>query len=316
MKVSVVICTYGLDRIDNLRDAVESISDQAYNDFEILLVADNDKKLLTQLSEVFNQSDVKLVVSDQKGLSNARNLGVKHSLGDIVAFLDDDAIAEKEWLSQIAKNYLNDSNVLGVGGLIRSSWEGQRPNWFPEELDWIVGCTYAGHPEERCEVRNIIGCNMSFRKEVFDRIGLFNSSIGRVGRKLLAGEEMELCTRISSTYPNGRIIYDPSIVVYHKVHKHRQSFSYMLKRSYNEGLSKSMISMLKRNDTSENVLSTENSYSKYIMCVSLPKRVKGIFKTGKASKNSAVQIAALVFAMTSVVLGYAVGRIAFRKAIR
>jgi len=313
MKLSVVICTYGMDRLNDLEEAVNSILNQSYQDFEILIIADNSERLISSLEKRLTSGKVKIISCEAKGLSNARNLGVKYSTGDVVAFLDDDAIADKNWLSYIVKNYMEDVEVIGVGGRIISAWEGTRPEWFPDDIDWIVGCTYKGHPEEKCCVRNIIGCNMSFRKKAFNKIGRFESSIGRVGKHLLAGEEMEFCVRLLQAYPQAKIIYDPSIVVHHKVHSPRQSLSYMLKRAYNEGISKSIISKLELYRTQHNVLSTENLYLKHIAVKAIPYRLSNIFR-GRKIKTNFKHIVALSFAITMVILGYAFGRIAIRKA--
>ena len=78
---------------------------------------------------------------------------------------------------------------MSVGGFIQPSWQGNevRPSWFPEELDWVIGCSYKGAPEVRSLVRNAIGCNMSFRKTVFEKVGGFNTNLGRFGDVLLSG---------------------------------------------------------------------------------------------------------------------------------
>lgn len=313
MKVSVVICTYGEERISDLRDAVNSILTQIHSNYEILIVADNDERLLSFLSKSFSLETVKTIVCEEKGLSNARNLGVRHSTGDIVAFLDDDAVADERWLSHLVENYGDDPQVAGVGGIIKSTWEGNRPNWFPKELDWIVGCTYKGHPEERNIVRNVIGCNMSFRRELFDKVGLFESSIGRVGKRLLAGEEMEFCVRISRAFPQAKIIYDPSAIIHHKVHKNRQSFRYMLRRAYNEGISKSLISRLRHYKVSKKVLSTENMYLKHIVAKAIPERLSNIVR-GKNIRINTKHIVILFLTITLVVTGYAIGKMIIKKA--
>ena len=313
MKVSVVICTYGVDRISDLIEAVNSILNQSYSNYEILIVADNDERLLSSLRKSSSIEKAKIVLCEERGLSNARNCGIKNSTGDIVAFLDDDSFADKNWLSNIVNNYGEDPNIVGVGGFIKSEWEGKRQKWFPEELDWIVGCTYEGHPNDRCDVRNIIGCNMSFKREVFEKVGIFESSIGRVGKKLLAGEEMEFCTRISTILPQAKIIYDPSAVIYHKVHKHRQSLSYVLRRAYNEGISKSMISKLRRHRTSTNILSTENQYIKYLVEVSVPERISEVVNKRKNVGRNIKHITIMIVAIAIVFLGYAFGKLTTKK---
>lgn len=265
MKVSVIICTYGMERMPYLVETVRSVLKQSYSNYEILIVSDNNEELLFQLHRNFDDlgDAVRILTSNEKGLSNARNIGIKHSTGEIIAFIDDDALADPEWLSNLIRNY-KDSTVVGAGGIIKPIWVGNRPKWFPEELDWIVGCTYKGHPKGRCEVRNVIGCNMSFRKSIFEQIGLFENKIGRVGKKLLAGEETELCMRILDNKPGFKIIYDPDAIVYHKVPKNRQTLRYVLRRASSEGISKGYIRKMSKDKEREKVLSIEQGYLHYV----------------------------------------------------
>ena len=112
--------------------------------------------------------------------SPARNTGVALATGAVVAFIDDDAVADTDWLKYLGAAYAHDG-VLGVGGAIEPAWQHGRPAWFPAEFDWVVGCTYRGVPEFAGPVRNLIGANMSLRREVFDVVGGFNEGVGRVG---------------------------------------------------------------------------------------------------------------------------------------
>lgn len=263
MKVSVIICTYSKENVNNTIDAVKSVLNQSYNDIEVIVVMDRDEELHKRLREKLPES-VRIVVNEKPGLSNARNIGYKHAKGDIIAYLDDDAVANRNWISRLVANYA-EPDVIAVGGRIEPIWEGGRPSWFPEELDWIVGCTYKGHPEERCEVRNVIGCNMSFRREVFERVGSFRTDIGRRGKNLLAGEEMEFSVRALNTMPNSRIIYDPTAIVKHRVPKKRQTIEYALRRAWNEGKSKGKIKRLEKQLGSHCSLSVEQSYLSFIL---------------------------------------------------
>ena len=113
-----------------------------------------------------------------KGLSGGRNTGAMAASGDVIAFLDDDAAADPGWIAAISDRY-QDPRVLGVGGLVKPAWDIGRPSWFPPELDWVVGCSYRGLPEVSGPVRNFIGANMSFRREVLDRLGGFSAGWAR-----------------------------------------------------------------------------------------------------------------------------------------
>src|SRR5262249_47582484 len=99
-----------------------------------------------------------------------------------------------------AATYL-DARGVGVGGLVKPAFEAGRPDWFPPELDWVVGCSYQGMPVRSAPVRNFIGANMSFRREIVADLHGFSTGLGRVGTTPLGCEETELCLRSSRPHP-------------------------------------------------------------------------------------------------------------------
>jgi len=298
-KISVVISTYSKDRLSYLLDCIKSLKMQSLKPDEIILVLDPYPDLVKFYMSKLTD-DLKIVVSEKCGLSNARNAGVKNAEGEIIAFIDDDAVADENWLENLVKNY-EDPNVVGVGGLIRPWWQGGHPAWFPEELNWIVGCSYKGLPERKASVRNPIGCNMSFRKTIFEKVGYFRSDIGRLGKKLLAGEEPELSMRILESIPNSKIIYEPSAMVHHRVEKRRTSIKYLWERSFYEGLSKATIR--NPNEGFSNALSTEDRYLKYLLKSAIPSRLRRIYNF-----ESLCQLMVLIFSLSAVFIGFSLGR--------
>jgi glycosyltransferase involved in cell wall biosynthesis len=292
-RVSVVISTYTRERLESVLGCIHSLRMQTLVPYEIILVLDPDKELVEFYRSKVS-SDVKIVVSDEKGLSNARNSGIKSAKGEIIAFIDDDAEADRNWLERLLVHYSN-SDVIGVGGSAKVLWSEERPIWFPEELDWIVGCSYKGLPERISVVRNPIGCNMSFRKAVFSKAGIFSCLIGRVGKKLLGSEETEFSIRVLSRMPGRKIVYDPSAIVYHRVDSNRQNLRYVITRSFYEGVSKALVS---RGQESSD-LSTESHYLKYLLKVAFPSRLKRLYKL-----ESLAQMITLLLSTFFVFLGF------------
>ena len=241
MRTSVVISTYTKERFNDILKCIESLLNQTTPPNEIILVLDPDEELIYFYKENLKEYPVKIVKSPKKGLSSARNAGIEHSKGDIIAFIDDDAWAHPKWIENLLRNF-KDKEVVGVGGKIIPYFEGGRPKWLTDDLLWIVGCTFPPIFSEKKEIRNPIGANMAFRREVFEKVGLFKEGVGRVGKVLLGAEETELSMRIKSKYSNWRIIYEPDAIVYHRIPESRITFRYVLRRAFYEGVSKALLS--------------------------------------------------------------------------
>ncbi|MFD3944052.1 glycosyltransferase family 2 protein [Streptomyces sp. NPDC058579] len=242
---SVVICVYTEERWEDILAAVDSVRNQSRPAREILLVVDHNERLLARLTERFTDEEEVRVLANAgpRGLSSGRNTGIAVSRTEFVAFLDDDAVAERDWLRYLASGY-DDPRVMAVGGRTLPAWaSGRRPDWFPEEFDWVVGCTYRGLPPGRVRVRNVLGGNASFRRTAFDAAGGFATGIGRDGdRRPLGCEETELCIRLSQVLPDAVLLIDDRAVIHHKVPAVRERFGYFRTRTYAEGLSKALVS--------------------------------------------------------------------------
>lgn len=239
MTMSVIICAFSDDRWETLRGAVESVHRQSLPPYEIVVVIDNNLPLLEQARSRIR--DVVVIENkNNQGLSGARNSGVAAARGALIVFLDDDAVAEPDWLEKLAHCYASD-RVIGVGGTIEPVWVGKQPTWFPREFYWVLGCTYTGMPETIAPVQRLIGCNMSFRREVFETIGDFRHEIGRIGSRPFSGEETEFSIRARQHYPDHHILFVPEARVHHYVPASRACWRYFRSRCYFEGLSKALL---------------------------------------------------------------------------
>ena len=237
--VSVIVCAYSHDRREQLDGALDSLKRQVLQPHEIIAVIDHNPALQNLIAA--SHDVVKTIANGEtRGLSGARNTGVRVATGDIVAFLDDDAVADVEWLNRMLAHYA-DPAVMGVGGGVMPMWPAERPRWFPEEFNWVVGCSYKGQPDQVAPIRNPIGCNMSFRRELFDRIGGFSEAIGRQGADASGCEETEFCIRARQAFPQSTILYDPQATVRHHVAQDRTNWSYFRKRCLAEGRSKTLV---------------------------------------------------------------------------
>ncbi len=297
--VSVIICAYTERRLAYIYDAVQSVLRQTRPADEVLLVVDHNPDLFTRLNGELGGS-VRVVHHDEgeRGAIPADNLGIELARSDIVAFMDDDACASRDWLDRLLRHYLDDS-VAASGGRLISTWDSGRPNWFAEELDWLVGGTYKGHPETLRRVRNLILCNMSVRREVFRSTGLFTTAFGR-RKDWGTGTECEFFLRLKRRLPDAAVVYDPEAVVYHRVPDRRANLKYLVLRSYNEGYHKALIRDVFPAPTRE-VLATENAYLRYAMN-SMTGKLARFYRRGNLG-----QAAAMMTSVAATGAGYLAG---------
>lgn len=303
LTVSVIICTYTAERWADVVRAVESVRAQTLPPAEIILVVDHNDELAQRSRAAFPGVRV-LRNAEARGLSGARNTGIRAAAGDVIAFLDDDAAAGPTWLATMIAHY-DDPMVHGVGGSATAVWTGgPRPRWLPAEFDWVVGCSYVGQPTRTAPVRNLVGCNMSFRREVFDRVGGFSSAIGRVGRKPLGCEETELCIRLSQAVPGAKLLHDPAVNVEHRVSPDRREFRYFRARCYHEGLSKAMVARLVGTGSG---LAAERSYVSRVLPRGFLLALLHVLLLRPAGAGRAFSI---VFGLLATSAGYARGSLA------
>ena len=302
LPISVVICAYSLERWDELTAAVRSLRRQTMPPHEIIIVADHNQSLFERIRDEI--PDVIAIENHEpQGLAGARNSGLGVAQGEIIAFLDDDAIAGPDWLERLHDGY-DDPSVSGIGGAIEPVWSTGRPRWFPIEFDWVVGCSYRGMPERTAPVRNLIGANMSFRRSVFESVGGFRSGIGRIGTRPVGCEETEFCIRATQRLPGTSFLFEPRARIEHHVPAGRATWSYFRRRCHAEGRSKVLVSrFVGTNDG----LSSERAY----MLRTLPAGVlRGLSAAVRQGDPSGVaRASAIVAGVTITTVAYLTGGI-------
>ncbi|OKO88672.1 hypothetical protein AC629_08645 [Bradyrhizobium sp. NAS80.1] len=247
--VSVVICAYTLHRWSELNAAVASVREQTYPAREIFVVIDQESEALLERARR-EMEGIEVVVNKAARLSGARTSGAELATAPIVVFLDDDAIADRNWLAHLVETF-QDPRVLGAGGHIDPLWLRPPPGWFPAEFNWIVGCTYTGMPVHNGQVRNLLGANMAVRADVIRRTGGFTAGWGggstrlggpRGGKAVSeACDETEFCIRASRQFPGGIWLYCPQARIQHVVPAQRTTWRYFVRRCRMEGTAKSVL---------------------------------------------------------------------------
>jgi GT2 family glycosyltransferase len=298
MFVSVIICTCRDDSYPYLLDAVDSLRNQTYQQMEIIIVIDGNEELHQKVAATYrDQPDIRIAASAQSlGVSGARDFGLKDARGDIIAFIDDDAAAEKGWVEGLVST-CREYDALAVAGPVLPVWLSGRPDFLPEELFWLVGLTYEGYAQGNIgEVRNALGSNMGFKREVFARVGGFSQGFGFAsrGNSYVQGEEPELALRMKNITGRG-VVYNPGLVVYHKVQERKTKLTALFRRAFYQGYSKALI---KRVSPSSKPLDTEKSYLAELLFKYIPRRFKAlILKCGRVAA-----LKQLLFLSVSIIL--------------
>jgi GT2 family glycosyltransferase len=303
--VSVVICAHDTGRWDRLEAAIGSVLAQSRPVHEIVLVIDHNPELFRRASTRWPDTQVVENV-EPRGLSGARNTGVARASGTHLAFLDDDAVADPDWVRELLTGYAS-PEVIAVGGEVVPRWLSQRPRWFPPEFDWIVGCSYTGMPRHDQPVRNLIGANMSFRADVLVGLGGFHREIGRLGSLPLGCEETELCIRARQRHPGSVVLYRPAARVWHSVPPDRARWRYFLSRCRAEGESKAVVTRLVGSGAA---LATERRY----VAQTLPRGVLGGFGDALQRRDAygLARAGAIIIGLATTAAGYTVRRLRHR----
>ncbi len=251
----MIVTAFTFDRLPSIEEIVESLRQQTVAPAETLLVIDYAPELEEECRRRW--PDVRVIPNAaERGSCGGRNTGVAESTGEIVAFLDDDAIPGHEWIEQLGADFA-DPRVLGVAGGVNPRWLAERPAWFPPEFDWVVGCMHSGMPKEREPVRNAIAANMAIRREEMLAVGGLRKEFSRIEKNAAGGEETDLCIRLTERWPERMILFDPAPAVEHCVPPERGEPKYFVTRCFAEGRSKAALAQLVGTQSG---LSSERSY--------------------------------------------------------
>ena len=237
MDLSIVICTYR--RYGALERAVAGVlADSTYNPADMeLIVVDNSPEPERQSFKLAEQAHV--VPCNNVGLSNARNQGISSARGDIIAFIDDDAIVRDTWCAAVLNAFRRLPGAEACGGRTVPLYSSpSRPVWYYEELASYLSCIDWG-PRARPIGRGewIVGANMAFRKRVFSAALLFDPSLGRKGvASLLSNEEVALFDRIG----RAKVYYVPEMCVEHMIPDDRLTLEWFRKRVFWQAVSDSL----------------------------------------------------------------------------
>ena len=232
MKFSVIIPTT-LTR-KTIFETIKSINNQSFKDFEIIL-STNKKKLENNIINRLGKN-VKIVKAPKYGLAHGRNEGIKKAEGEIISFLDDDAIANEHWLQNLSKSFSN-HRIGIIGGPIYPIWPKAGVKSIKNSSlakEWL---SLIDISSTKIIIDRVFGCNFSVKRALFSEFGLFNTQLGRKNGGFLGGEDTEFCDRVKKKY---KILYDPNVIVSHLINSDRLTLKWIYKRAYYGGYSKAI----------------------------------------------------------------------------
>jgi glycosyltransferase involved in cell wall biosynthesis len=223
MNVSVVICTF--NRPKDCKESVNAVLNQANNFPTEVVVVDDCSKIPFK----FDDDRVHVIHNPvEVGIAGSRNIGAKASSGDVVCYIDDDVVAPKDWVAMISSKIRHGADM--AGGVAEPIYLARPPVWWmPRLFGFFVGI----------HNRDMVSSNLAIRKQVFEKIGYFNESLGRKGGKTVSHEDIEFRER--ARIAGLRLTFDKEIKVYHKVRPNRMRIGYLIHRSWGEGASKALL---------------------------------------------------------------------------
>ena len=209
------------------------------DEYEILIVdngsSPENAEILRSQTGAYDRP-IRYVHEPVIGESSARNCAIRECRTDFLAFIDDDAVASRCWLSSILAAFDSAPRLGALGGKITLRYAQAPPDWLDGTL--VPYLSAFDHGETRCDLSYAEyprGANMAFRREVFDDAGIFSEHFGRKGDCLLSYSEIEMCYRIEQA--GWRIEYLPEAVIEHIVPRERLAKDWFERRIYWQGQS-------------------------------------------------------------------------------
>lgn len=246
MRFSIVLPTYnGAEDLPGTLDSLAALSTSA--DWELLVVDNNStdttREIIADAARTF-PAPLRYVFEAEQGRSAALNAGLRLARGEIIATTDDDIRVDPDWLDQAAHG-LEALDCHYVGGKVLPVWQGPQPSWIPNHggRQWAVIALLDFGPDPipyfKYPHRVPLGGNMAFRREAFDRAGLWSNRVGRKKDTLLGQEAREWALRARAAGLRG--YYVPGMVVRHLVHRDRLNKQYFRRWYYWNGRSRALM---------------------------------------------------------------------------
>ncbi|MCH8554128.1 MAG: glycosyltransferase [Schleiferiaceae bacterium] len=233
--ISCIICSYNRDNY--IVDAIESVVNQTLDRdlYEILIIDNNSKDRTAELAKGLVQKhrdthQIHYFLETDQGLSYARNRGLAEAKGEWLCYIDDDAIAQPDFLESIYNFILKHPKAGGMGGKILPKYVHGKPSWMNPFMEGLVSKVDYGNTVFAFSGKRFpIGCNMTYKKTALEKIGRFDVDLGRKGDTGVASEEKDIFLKVAAL--GLPVYYLPDAVVAHVIESDRLQYSYIQKIS-------------------------------------------------------------------------------------
>ena len=217
--LTAIICTY--NRAKYIGPLLESIAanDLDKKAYEIVLVdnncTDNTREICEAFAKAHKEVNFRYVVEPEQGLSAARNKGIQEAKGELIVYIDDDALVDAHYLRTYAEWFAAHPETQACGGPIEPLYETQEPAWMTPYTKALLTAwmDYGDKVREYPKGRYPGGGNAAYRKAVFDKVGLFNTALGRKGGNLMGSEEKDIFDKMHAL--GMQVLYLPTPVLHH-----------------------------------------------------------------------------------------------------
>lgn len=239
--LTVIICTY--NRAKYIGPLLESIAanDLPKSEYEIVLVdnncTDNTREICDAFATAHKDVNFRYTTEPEQGLSAARNKGIKEAKGDIIVYIDDDALVDPNYLQDYAEWFAAHPETMACGGPIEPLYETQEPEWMTPYTKALLTAwmDYGDKVREYPKGRFPGGGNAAYRKCVFDKVGFFNTALGRKGGNLMGSEEKDIFDKMHSL--GMEVLYLPAPVLHHIIPQTKLEEDYFNRLTFQIGVS-------------------------------------------------------------------------------
>lgn len=275
--VTIAVCTYNRARLLTL--CLESLSKLKYDlsKAEVLVIdnnsTDDTAAVCTTAAAKYPLLCIRHIKEHNQGVAFARTRATAEAKGNIIAYIDDDCLADENWLTVITEFYAAHTETMSSGGKITPRFLVPMANWYGKYFWGLVGNYDLGKTVfQMTGVRYPSGANMHFCKAAFDKYGAFDGNLGRSGNSLMAGEEKAMYLKLINA--KEKVYYLPDAVVYHHVEGNKFDKAYVQRHSMGIGASERLMA---RGNTVRLLIKFAEYVAKfgYAVCYGLGYFIKG-----------------------------------------